>query len=172
MKLQSSLTLFSKAAQEESLFRAALLRWFRGTEDRQTLAVLKMACLCLSPWIPPGGRGEFERHGLDLVAPNEGREPVGGNAFPTVERPRKLAGDCGNGVAVLAEVGSEQHGFGEARGPRGAPRRRLEAVDDIARAADRPAGVGAPRPAGHLGDAARVGALAQAHLRSLTHQPA
>ncbi len=43
MKLHSSLTLFSKADPDETLFRAALLRWFRGAEDRQTLALLNMA---------------------------------------------------------------------------------------------------------------------------------
>lgn len=42
MKLHSSLTLFSKADPDETLFRAALLRWFPGAEGGQTLALLNM----------------------------------------------------------------------------------------------------------------------------------
>ena len=42
MKLPSSLTLFSKADPDETLFRAALLRWFPGAEGGQTLALLNM----------------------------------------------------------------------------------------------------------------------------------
>ena len=41
-KLRSSLTLFSLAATREPLFAAALQRWFRGEEDRQTLDALTL----------------------------------------------------------------------------------------------------------------------------------
>lgn len=40
-KLRSSLTLFAEAAPEEPLFEAALQRWFAGSKDEKTLAILR-----------------------------------------------------------------------------------------------------------------------------------
>jgi uncharacterized protein (DUF1810 family) len=40
VKLRSSMTLFSRAAPEEPVFRRVLERWFDGEEDAATLALL------------------------------------------------------------------------------------------------------------------------------------
>jgi uncharacterized protein (DUF1810 family) len=41
LKLCSSMTLFSRAAPEEPAFAAALRKYFAGTEDAQTIALLE-----------------------------------------------------------------------------------------------------------------------------------
>lgn len=43
MKLKSSLTLFARAAPADSLFVAALGKWFGGAEDHRTLALLGLS---------------------------------------------------------------------------------------------------------------------------------
>lgn len=40
-KLRSSLTLFSEAAPEQKLFKAALERWFRGSKDQLTIDLIR-----------------------------------------------------------------------------------------------------------------------------------
>lgn len=43
LKLRSSLTLFAEAAPEETIFAAALERWFPGKRDERTLGLLTQA---------------------------------------------------------------------------------------------------------------------------------
>ncbi len=40
-KLRSSLTLFAEAAPRDSLFEAALQRWFEGDKDERTIDILR-----------------------------------------------------------------------------------------------------------------------------------